>query len=100
MRNHAQTQITARHALSVCVVCTKPARLLKSKVSHFKTKDLPAVGCSATCEWLMQVLTKQFVPTRSYDLTLENCNQNSNYFDFFDNCEYHDESSLNNVVKH
>ena len=43
---------------------------------------------------------KQFVTTRSQDLTLETCNQNSSYCDFFNNCEYHDVSSLNNVVKH
>ena len=43
---------------------------------------------------------KQFATTRSQDLTLETCNQNSSYCDFFNNCEYHDVLSLNNVVKY
>ena len=41
---------------------------------------------------------KHFDLMRSENFTLGTCDDNSNYCDFFDNCVYHDITSLNNVV--
>ena len=43
---------------------------------------------------------KRFDFTKAEDVyALQNCDANSNYCDFFCNCEYHESQSLSNVVK-
>ena len=43
---------------------------------------------------------QHFDSTRPDDFTLGTYDENSNYCNFLNNCEYHNISSLNNVVKH
>ena len=43
---------------------------------------------------------KYFDSPRPDDFNSGTCDENSNYCDFFNNCEYHDILWLNNMVKH
>ena len=90
-----------------CKTCSECLRSLHLTCSTSKIKDKSFqnkrfVSSCLLCDSRMvdASFDKQFVTTRFQDLTLETCNQNSSYCDFFNNCKYHDVSSLNNVVKH
>ena len=104
MRNLVSTRMTARHALSVRVVCTKFHQIhcstSKIKGKPFQNKRFVSSCLLYDSRMVYASFDKQFVTTRSQDPTLENCNRYSNYCDFFNKCECHDMSSLNNVVKH
>ena len=89
------------------ITCTDCSRglhksCLTSKIrdNSFENKRLVSSCLLCDLRAVDESSDKHFDPTRPDDFTLRTCDENSSYCDFFDNCEYHDISSLNKVVKH
>ena len=73
-----------------------------SKVSDnsFENKKLVSSCLLCDSQAVDASFHKHFDLTRPDNFVLGTSEENSNYYDFFNNCEYYDISSLNNVLKH